>query len=109
LPEWLTLAVQEMQEKYPDDRFEVISRKLNPLSPAEWRIKCLDCPGKVGSCFVFDLWHVFFADMFRKWKLYTPGPAETLSNYEVHIKNRQHRQRVNNRVHSANNAGEGTS
>lgn len=31
-------------------------------------------------------------------QLYTPGPAETLSNYEVHLKNRQHRLRVNERL-----------
>ncbi len=31
-------------------------------------------------------------------QLYTPGPGETLSNYDVHLKNRQHRQRVNERL-----------
>ncbi|KAF9467184.1 hypothetical protein BDZ94DRAFT_1249793 [Collybia nuda] len=32
------------------------------------------------------------------WKLYTPGPGESLSNFEVHLKNREHRRRVNERV-----------
>ncbi|KAJ7164898.1 hypothetical protein C8R46DRAFT_900893 [Mycena filopes] len=59
-----------------NDKFEVILRKVNSASTPEWRIKCLDCPGK----------------------LYTPGPGETLSNYEVHLKNRLHRQRVNDRM-----------
>jgi len=68
--------MHQMQTKYPNDRFDVILRKVNAASTGEWRIKCLDCPGK----------------------LYTPGPGETLSNYEVHLKNRQHRQRVNDRV-----------
>ncbi|KAI0701931.1 hypothetical protein BC835DRAFT_1501194 [Cytidiella melzeri] len=76
-PEWLGAAIVEMQERYPDDRFEALlpRKSLNSVS-REWRIKCLDCPGK----------------------LYTPGPGETLQNYEVHLKNRQHRQKVTARV-----------
>jgi len=73
-PKWLWTATQSMRSKYPDDLF--ILKRINGT---EWRIKCSDCPGK----------------------LYTPGPGETLSNYEVHLKNRQHRQKVNDRVNSA--------
>lgn len=40
------------------------------------RIKCLDCPGK----------------------LYTPGPGEGVENFEVHLKNRKHRDEVEARV-----------
>jgi SWI/SNF-related matrix-associated actin-dependent regulator of chromatin subfamily B protein 1 len=40
------------------------------------RIRCLDCPGK----------------------LYTPGPEKTVGNFEVHLKNRQHREKVNTRL-----------
>lgn len=40
------------------------------------RIRCHDCPGK----------------------LYTPGPGMTVENFEVHLKNRQHRDRVGSRV-----------
>jgi len=40
------------------------------------RIRCHDCPGK----------------------LYTPGPEMTVGNFEVHLKNRQHRERVDGRV-----------
>ncbi|KAJ7835380.1 hypothetical protein B0H14DRAFT_3087545 [Mycena olivaceomarginata] len=75
-PHWLTTAMKAMQEKWRNDKFEVILRKVNSASTLEWRIKCLDCPGK----------------------LYTPGPGEMLSNYEVHLKNRLHRQRVNDRM-----------
>ena len=85
-----------MQEKYTDDRFEVILRKANPAGPSEWRIKCLDCPGKV-IC-LFPVAAFFCLSDCILWQLYTPGPAETLSNYEVHLKNRQHRQRVNSRL-----------
>lgn len=77
-PLWLTKAKEAMMEKYPDDNF--ILRKAHSGSTGEWRIKCLDCPGK----------------------LYTPGPAESLGNYEVHLKNRQHRQRVNERLNLTN-------
>ncbi|KAJ7507204.1 SNF5-domain-containing protein [Mycena galericulata] len=79
-PQWLSNAMQEMQAKYKSDRFEVILRKVNSASTPEWRIKCLDCPGK----------------------LYQPGPNETLANYEVHLKNRLHRQRVNDRMGNSN-------
>ncbi|KAJ7672593.1 SNF5-domain-containing protein [Mycena polygramma] len=75
-PQWLSNAMQAMQAKWRNDKFEVILRKVNSASTPEWRIKCLDCPGK----------------------LYTPGPGETLSNYEVHLRNRLHRQRVNDRM-----------
>lgn len=79
LPPWLTVAMHDLQDKYPDDKFEAILRKPTPKAVPEWRIKCLDCPGK----------------------LYNPGPGDTLSNYEVHLRNRQHRSRVNNRVNGS--------
>ena len=40
------------------------------------RIKCLDCPGK----------------------LYTPGPEAGTTNFEVHLKNKSHREKVEERV-----------
>ena len=40
------------------------------------RIKCLDCPGK----------------------LYTPGPETGVNNFEVHLRNRVHREKVDARV-----------
>ena len=43
------------------------------------RIKCLDCPGK----------------------LYTPGPDTTASNFEVHLKNKQHKEKVEARLRAA--------
>ena len=44
------------------------------------RIKCKDCPGK----------------------LYTPGPGIGVDNFEVHLKNRHHRERVIQRLGLAN-------
>jgi SWI/SNF-related matrix-associated actin-dependent regulator of chromatin subfamily B member 1 len=75
-PQWLTSAMHATQMKYPHDKFDVVLRKVGESGTAEWRIKCVDCPGK----------------------LYKPGPGETLSNFEVHLKNRQHRQRVDDRT-----------
>ena len=40
------------------------------------RIKCKDCPGK----------------------LYTPGPLDGVDNFEVHLKNRHHRDKVARRL-----------
>ena len=88
-----------MRAKYPTDRFEVTLRKVNATSTPEWRIKCQDCPGKVRKFFKkkykFDR---ILGIEKKKKQLYTPGPGETLSNYEVHLKNRMHRYRVNERL-----------
>ena len=59
-----------------------ISLRPNEPSPPDTkfmyypRIKCLDCPGK----------------------LYTPGPETGVNNFEVHLKNRLHREKVERRV-----------
>ncbi|KAJ3130372.1 SWI/SNF chromatin-remodeling complex subunit [Nowakowskiella sp. JEL0407] len=70
IPDWLIEQKRLMNEKYPDDLFEIIKRQ------DEWRIKCIDCPGKV----------------------YRPGEGETLTNFEVHLKNRLHRLNVATRL-----------
>lgn len=49
------------------------------------RIRCHDCPGK----------------------LYTPGPDTTVGNFEVHLKNRLHREKVDARVGKSTGAGTG--
>ncbi|KAF7321532.1 hypothetical protein MKEN_00674100 [Mycena kentingensis (nom. inval.)] len=76
-PQWLLKCMQELQSEYKNDKFEVIC-KAN-ATEWEWRVKCLDCPGKV----------------------YITGPGETLTNYELHLKNRQHRTRVTERMRNA--------
>ena len=98
-PAWLRQALSELQLAYPDDQFEGTMRytavssitdlpiSLRPNGPNEppppdtkfmyyARIKCLDCPGK----------------------LYTPGPETGTKNFEVHLKNRVHREKVERRV-----------
>jgi len=42
-----------------------------PSGPQEFRIKCIDCPGKV----------------------YNMGPGESLQNFSVHLRNRGHMER----------------
>ncbi|KAG9028270.1 SWI/SNF chromatin-remodeling complex subunit [Tulasnella sp. JGI-2019a] len=75
-PDWLVRCMAALQATYQNDRFGAIPRPPQPTAPPgtgrEWRIKCFDCPGKV----------------------YTPGPEETLTNFEVHLKNRRHRENV---------------
>ena len=92
-PQWLNLELQRLQDTcYPDDLFEATMRyradstssksirNLYPDVPVssdtkftyQPRIKCLDCPRKV----------------------YTPGPDFTLGHFEVHLKNRHHREKV---------------
>ncbi|KAF5352065.1 hypothetical protein D9758_009400 [Tetrapyrgos nigripes] len=76
-PQWLSSAMHSTQAKYPNDKFEfALGNRVSDNASRECLIKCVDCPGK----------------------LYKPGPGETLSNFEVHLKNRQHRQRVDDRV-----------
>lgn len=49
VPQWMSDAMRALMESNPHDRFEFTLRK-GAVTP-EWRIKCLDCPGKV-SCHV---------------------------------------------------------
>ncbi len=84
-----------LQQTYPDDLFEATMRYTavstmsdlplalvpnEPISPDTKfmyypRIKCMDCPGK----------------------LYTPGPGITVDSFEVHLKNRLHKEKVKQR------------
>ena len=83
--------MRAMQARYPDDKFDITMRRAE--SQPQWRVKCLDCPGQVSdNCFLSARL------VLNPFQLYTPGPNETLSNFEVHLKNRQHRHRVNERV-----------
>lgn len=45
-----------MKGKYPNDKFDIILRKVNASSSPEWRIKCLDCPGKVRTRYRVHFW-----------------------------------------------------
>ncbi|KZL85609.1 transcription regulatory protein snf5, partial [Colletotrichum incanum] len=94
-PEWLKNCLQQLKNTYTFDNFEGMMKysAINPDTEmpisvpagsqppegAKWmflpRIRCLDCPGK----------------------LYTPGPEMTAGNFEVHLRNKQHRQKVDAR------------
>ena len=82
-PQWLVDATKTLRSKYKNDQFLIIEKpkpqqindfKVNIIT--EWRLKCLDCPGK----------------------MYTPGPGESADNFEKHLKNRQHKQKVLQRL-----------
>ncbi|KIK71297.1 hypothetical protein GYMLUDRAFT_235637 [Collybiopsis luxurians FD-317 M1] len=72
---WLMSALNDMRLKYPDDEFHP---QRDPHNNISWRIRYNDCPGK----------------------LYRPSSGQTpsLSNFEIHLKNRMHRKRVDDRV-----------
>ncbi|WEW61184.1 SWI/SNF chromatin-remodeling complex subunit [Emydomyces testavorans] len=94
-PPWLIRGLNNLKRNYPRDSFEGTMRytAVDPQTnlplpnsatthPGQKliykyfpRIRCHDCPGK--------------------W--YTPGPALTVDNFEVHLKNRQHKERVEER------------
>ncbi|KAI1432054.1 SNF5-domain-containing protein [Xylaria sp. CBS 124048] len=101
-PLWLVSALDQFKQEdaYKNDQFEGIMRYSAvdistgmpyPLPQAGQptpphvrfyflpRIRCLDCPGK----------------------LYTPGPDTSASNFEVHLKNKAHKERVEARLTSA--------
>ncbi|KAA8564120.1 hypothetical protein EYC84_012101 [Monilinia fructicola] len=103
-PIWLTTGLTTLHQQYPNDRFEgmmrysavsISSETPVPAPPQgttpegiKWmylpRIRCHDCPGK----------------------LYTPGPDTTVGNFEVHLKNKGHREKVNLRLgNSSQGAG----
>ncbi|RAL14833.1 SWI/SNF chromatin-remodeling complex subunit SNF5 [Aspergillus homomorphus CBS 101889] len=103
-PSWLTAALMQLNRSNPNDSFEGVMRysavdveTMQPvLEPHNLpshrlkyqylpRIRCHDCPGK----------------------LYTPGPGMTVENFEVHLSNRQHQKRVEERVAAAATAAAG--
>lgn len=107
-PSWLQTALQELRDRNPGERFESTMRfvimneahenrdtgqieskavKLDTLLTAQPlppnhkasfvpRIRCMDCPGK----------------------LYNAGPGQSVTNFELHLKNRQHMANVSNRT-----------
>ncbi|KAI9742624.1 MAG: SWI/SNF chromatin-remodeling complex subunit [Claussenomyces sp. TS43310] len=103
-PSWLSTGLSELQRSYPHDRFEGVMRysAIDKLTDAALtmpapgtpvpnnmkfmylpRIRCHDCPGK----------------------LYTPGPGMTVENFEVHLRNRLHREKVDARAAAARRSG----
>ncbi|KAG0664242.1 SWI/SNF chromatin-remodeling complex subunit [Rhodotorula mucilaginosa] len=77
---WMLAAAADLRARHVDERFEFVPRpRPDPSRPQEWRVRCLDCPGKV----------------------YNLGPGETLEGYTIHFKNRQHRINVEMRVSRA--------
>ncbi|KAF2964733.1 hypothetical protein GQX73_g8842 [Xylaria multiplex] len=100
-PAWLVSALEQFKQEdaYKNDQFEGVMRYSGmdtntgmpypipqggqPAPPHVRfyflpRIRCLDCPGK----------------------LYTPGPDTSASNFEVHLKNKAHKERVEARLSS---------
>ncbi|KAF8454634.1 hypothetical protein BDZ91DRAFT_747453 [Kalaharituber pfeilii] len=95
-PDWLLAGLQDLQKSHPNDNFEGIMKYTAldgitdqpitannpPTDPNnikhKWfpRIRCHDCPGK----------------------LYTPGPERTVDNFKLHLINRGHRAKVEERV-----------
>ncbi|CAG8234667.1 unnamed protein product [Penicillium salamii] len=102
-PSWLATGLNKLKQSHTNDSFEGVMRysavDTNTLAPVANpnnlqqgqkikyqylpRIRCHDCPGK----------------------LYTPGPGMTVDNFEVHLRNRQHKERVEERL--AKNGGFG--
>ncbi|PTU17243.1 hypothetical protein P175DRAFT_0512398 [Aspergillus ochraceoroseus IBT 24754] len=97
-PSWLVAGLARLKRSYPNDSFEGVMRytavdteTMLPVANANSqpghklkylylpRIRCHDCPGK----------------------LYTPGPGTTVDNFEVHLRNRQHKERVEDRITKA--------
>ncbi|KAJ9667906.1 SWI/SNF chromatin-remodeling complex subunit [Coniosporium apollinis] len=96
-PPWLTAALANLRRTFPHDsvaalmRFAYVDKTTNlpimremrdgPPPPGTYkmqfmpRIRCNDCPGK----------------------LYTAGPELTTGNFEVHLINRKHKERVDAR------------
>ncbi|KAH8926069.1 SNF5-domain-containing protein [Atractiella rhizophila] len=76
-PQWLLNCVTTLRSAWPNDRFETVPK---PNLPDGWRIRCNDCPGN----------------------LYNVGPEESLTNFEVHLRNRSHRLNIQNRLDKSN-------
>lgn len=75
-PAWLEPVKSAMQSKYPQSRWAVVPKQIVGEDGEIWRVKCLDCPGKI----------------------YKLGPGETLENFELHLKNKAHNANVQARL-----------
>jgi len=75
-PQWLSDAIANAQNTFPNHMLQAIPRATEAQNGSGWRMQCFDCPGK----------------------LYITGPGETLANFEAHLRNRHHLQKVNARV-----------
>lgn len=108
-PAWLVAALERFKQEpaYANDHFEgtmrytaidsntgmaaTLPQPNQPVPPHIRfyflpRIRCLDCPGK----------------------LYTPGPDISAANFEVHLKNKVHKEKVELRLTLANSTAGGT-
>ncbi|TPX49757.1 hypothetical protein SeMB42_g00366 [Synchytrium endobioticum] len=70
-PAWLENTRAELQSRYPNDRFELA------IKAGICKVRCLECEPR---------------------KVYDVGPDDSLSNFEIHLKNRKHRQFVHRRL-----------
>lgn len=69
----MVAAAADLRAKQVDDRFEIIPRPRPPdPSLQEWRIRCLDCPGKV-SISVAYRWKA--EGVVSRWRCFAPGSA----------------------------------
>lgn len=98
-PPWLQTAIETLRDRHPNDDFTPIMRpymldkttnavtKASDLSPGDPpppgfkfhflpRIRCNDCPGK----------------------LYTAQPDRVVQDFEVHLRNKNHRAKVEERM-----------
>ncbi|KAJ9110070.1 hypothetical protein QFC19_001741 [Naganishia cerealis] len=86
-PAWLSQLLGNLKAERPRERVQA-TWKGPPANPPpgtiitevdHWRIKCLDCQGKI----------------------YSLGPGETLQNFEKHLRNKQHLANVDARINSS--------
>lgn len=48
IPKWSSnAAIQDLNEKNPYSIFELVPHRSALTQAREWRVKCLNCPGKV--------------------------------------------------------------
>lgn len=52
-PQWMLEQIAALREEYKDDKVELLQKPRKDDTPSdapvEWRLRCLDCPGKVRS------------------------------------------------------------
>ena len=79
-----------MRGKFPEDKFDFTQRANSTI----WWIKCFDCPGMVSFLAVCVSRFPYLIPR----QFYKTGPDETLNNFEIHLKNRNHRKKVADRL-----------
>lgn len=92
-PSWLDYSLSILAQQYPADHFESMMLYTGHDRGTGLFVRWVDCVPPLYASIVFI--HVPRIRCHHcPGRLYIPGPGMTLENFKLHLRNRQHRERV---------------